>query len=100
MTELSIREAAARGIERVRKPVWAHPCDHLKIDIIDGKPGPWTHLYAPFNKECNGRDPVDMLCIAHGVNYDERCWVPHTGPTLDSDEYKAAVASYDGCLSK
>lgn len=94
---ISINEAAALGIERLRKPVWAHPCDHLKLDIIGGRPGPWTHLWCPFNKECNGRDPVDILCIS--LDYDERCYVPHTGPTPDSDEYKAEVAAYDGCLS-
>lgn len=99
MTELiSINEAAARGIERLRKPTWANPCDHLKIDVLrDGdadKPGPWTHLYTPFNKECNGRDPVDILCVTQGMDYTEHCWVPYTGPLPDSEEYKAAVAAF------
>lgn len=72
--------------------------DHLKIDIIDGKPGPWTHLYSPFNKECNGRDPVDMLFTQ--VDYDAVEVVPYTGPLPDSEEYKAAAAQFDGCLSR
>ncbi len=58
---MSLNEAAAYRIERVRQPQWANKLDHLKIDIIDDKPGPWLHLYAPFNKECNGRDPVDVI---------------------------------------
>jgi hypothetical protein len=58
---ISIVYAAANGVERVRKPIWANPLDHLKIDIVDGKPGPWLHLWCPFNKECNGRDPVDVF---------------------------------------
>lgn len=92
---ISINEAAARGCALLRKPEWVSECDHLKVDIIDGgKPGPWTHLYAPFNKQCNGRDPVDVLCVS--MDYDEQCWFPHTGPTHDSDEYKAQVARFDG----
>ncbi len=93
---ISIRGAAKAGIARLRKPVWAHPCAHLKLDIIDGEPGPWTHLYDPFNMECNKRDPVDVLCIS--MDYDAKEWAPHTGPTSGSDEYKAAQAAYAGCL--
>lgn len=93
---ISIRDAAVAGIARLRKPVWVHPCAHLKLDIIDGEPGPWTHLYDPFNRECNKRDPVDVLCIS--MDYDAKEWAPHTGPTSDSDEYKAAQAAYAGCL--
>lgn len=89
---ISIKEAAARGIERVRKPIWANPLDHLKIDIIEGKPGPWMHLWCPFNKKCNGRDPVDMLWIA--MNYDEKSWLPYTGALPDSAEYVKAVQMY------
>jgi hypothetical protein len=37
---ISINEAANQGIGYLRKSVWAIPLDHLKIDILDGKPGP------------------------------------------------------------
>ena len=96
MNMLSIRGAAAQGIERLRNPVWAHPCAHLKIDIIHGEPGPWTHLYDPFNMEGNKRDPVSVLCIS--MDYDAKEWVPHAGPSNDSVEYRAAQAAYAGCL--
>lgn len=89
---LSIKDAAAQGIDRLRRPIWSNKLDHLKLDIIDGKPGPWTHLYCPFNKECNGRDPVDMLFIS--MDYDAKTFEPYTGPLPDSDEYKANVAAY------
>ncbi len=95
--KISIEEAATRGIERLRQPQWVTAEDHLKIDIINGKPGPWTHLYAPFNLECNGKDPVDVLCI--NMNYKSADWLPYTGPVADSDEYRAAQARYTGCLS-
>lgn len=95
----SIKQAAASGIERVRRPIWAHPFDHLKIDIIDGAPGPWLHLFAPFNQECNGRDPVDILAIIEPVDLNAAEFVAYSGPHPTSDEYRAAVAKYAGVLS-
>lgn len=100
---ISIVEAAAAGIERLRRPIWASPFDHLKIDIFDGRPGPWSHLYAPFNKECNGRDPVNIINLP-GLNKisldpNEHAFVPYTGPTADSAEYKAAAAQFEGALA-
>jgi hypothetical protein len=94
---ISINEAAARGIERLRKPVWANPFDHLKIDVLDGRPGPWVHLYAPFNKKCNGRDPVSFLIFNHDP--DAKDFQPYTGHPADSDEYKAEVAKFEGFTS-
>jgi hypothetical protein len=91
-------EAARRGIQRVYDPKWANPLDHIKIDIIDGKIGPWLHLYAPFNKECNGRDPVDILITE--VDPRAECFYAYTGPLPDSDEYKAAVARFNGVLKQ
>lgn len=94
---ITINQAAERGIVLLRKPVWACAEDHLKIDIIDGKPGPWTHLYAPFNMECNGRDPVDLIFTC--MDYDALEWLPHDGPTHDSEAYKQAQSRYSGCLA-
>jgi len=91
---MSISDAAKAGIALLRDPKWAHPCAHLKIDILDGLPGPWVHLYDPYNLECSGRDPVDMLCIQ--MDYDAKEWAQHTGPTSDSVEYRAAQAAYAG----
>lgn len=97
---ISINEAAARGIERVRLPAWANPLDHLKIDIFDGRPGPWVHLFAVDNSWINERDPVDILCFASEekinvlqVDPREKGWEPYTGPTADSEEYKAESAA-------
>lgn len=95
---ISIEQAAERGIERLRQPQWATPEDHIKIDIVNGKPGPWTRLYAPFNLECNGRDPVEILCVH--MNYQSADWLPYEGPLPDSDEYRAAQAQYAGCLTQ
>ena len=62
---LSIVEAAALGIGRLRMPQWVDPNDYLKIDIVDGKPGPWGHLYSPINELVNGRNPVDLLLVGY-----------------------------------
>ena len=101
MTEsnlISIKEAATLGIERLRRPIWATPEDHLKIDIINGRVGPWLHLYCPFNKECNGRDPVDFLIIQEDIESKE--WLPYNGTLPDSDEYKAMADAFDGVLAR
>ena len=90
---MTMEEAAARGIDRVRDWRWAGAMDHAKIDIIDGKPGPWAHLYRPCNVELNGRDPVDVPItqVSPGgkvVRYD--------GPLPDSAEYRAEAAKWAG----
>lgn len=96
MNLISIKEAATQRIDRLRQPQWIQPEDHIKLDLVNGSLGPWIHLYAPFNEECNGRDPVDIL----GVGYDltQKSWLPYTGVMPDSDEYKAAQAKFKGGL--
>jgi hypothetical protein len=73
---ISIKQAAAQGISLIRKPNWVNPADHLKIDIIDGKPGPWVHLYSPVNEMINGRNPVGILQLD---GLDEECFEPWSG---------------------
>lgn len=90
---ISLRQAAAAGVERVRKPEWVDPCDHIKIDIISGGLGPWAHLYAPINKSLNGRDPVDILIIAGEIQADSVEFIAHDGPDSKSPAYVAAVAA-------
>lgn len=91
---LCIAEAASRGIERIRLPIWANPMDHLKIDIVRGHPGPWAHLYSPINLGCNGRDPVSFIWTLQGaVDIYERAYEAYSGPLPDSPEYRQAQAS-------
>ncbi len=98
MSELiSMREAAKRGIERIRRPIWADKMDHLKLTIVDGNLGPWIKLYAPFNQECNGRDPVEMLIVQ--ADPDKAAYVPYEGPLPESEEYKAAQRGFSGVLA-
>lgn len=91
-TLISINQAAATGIARVRKPIWVTPEDHLEISIQDGRPGLWLYLYAPFNEKCNGRDPVSMLSIHNDLFAKE--WLPYDGPVAGSEAYLSAKARY------
>lgn len=91
MTELiSINDAVKLGIERIRKPMWSDPLDHVKIDIIDGQLGPWIHLFSPENKMFNGKDPIDIPTITDRFLADDKDYAPYDGPLPDSDEYRAA----------
>lgn len=90
---ISITQAAARGIDRVRKPNWANRLDHVKIDIVDGHGvGPWLHLWSPLNWLVNGHDPFDFLWAVGPMktDLDAAVFEAYTGPLPDSDEYKAA----------
>ncbi len=92
---VSINQAAARGIVRLRKPQWAQPLDHIKIDIVDGAPGPWVRVFSPTNRMVNGRDPVEMLtCVwpIQPASLDCVEFEVYGGPLPDSDAYKEAVA--------
>jgi len=72
--------------------------DHIKIDIVDNKPGPWIHLFSPFNKECNGRDPVSMVCLDK-EKLNKKEWLIYKGPLPGSPEYETAEASFKGVLN-
>jgi len=72
--------------------------DHLQINVANGKPGPWTYLFSPFNNECNGHDPINLLFTQ--MDYDAEEWLPYDGAHHDSDEYKVAQSAYYGCLGR
>jgi len=94
---ISINDAAENGIDRLRLPKWAME-DHIKIDVFNGKLGPWVHMYSPFNLECNGRDPVDVLI--DNCDIDAKEWMSYTGPLPESNEYKTHKAYFDGALKR
>lgn len=97
MSLISINAAIDQRIERIRKPIWVNDMDHIKIDLMsDGGAGPWLHLYCPFNKECNGRDPMDILRF--NEDCEAKMFEPYTGPLPESEEYKTAQAKFEGVL--
>jgi len=94
---ISIVEAAARGIERVRMEEWSNAFDHLKIDIVDTLPGPWLKLYSPMNKAVNGKDPVLFAWAVGPMKTDvhAKIFEPYNGPLPDSEEYKEEVEKWN-----
>jgi len=71
-TLLSIDDAAALGIVKLRKPKWGIPQDHIAIDIIDGKAGPWLTLHSPMLE--GGMEK--FIGIMYG-SYEEKCFVKY-----------------------
>lgn len=90
---MSCKQAASLGIERLRKPGWSNPMDHIKIDIVKGSLGPWLHVFSPINKSINGCDPVDVLWVMEPGSADAKEFVPYEGPLPDSHEYRTSVAA-------
>lgn len=72
---VSIREAAKRGINKIRLDKWANPDDYMEFDIIDGEPGPWFRLFSPTNEIIGAPNPQKLLCTMMG-DMDDPCWRP------------------------
>ena len=100
MNLISINEAVKKNIDRVRLPIWANLLDHFKIDIVHERLGPWLHLYSPFNKECNGCDPVDIFLFDWIEDLEAKEFEIYEGPLPNSQEYQEAVAQYEGALKE
>jgi hypothetical protein len=88
VTLISVKEAAAQGIKRLRHPKWANPRDYIKIDIVDGEPGPWLRLYSPINiSVCQQENPQTVLWAMAGgrAAIESEEYLPYTGE-IDPDE--------------
>lgn len=72
---MTLKEAAAKGIAYVRKPIWADPKDYVKLDLIGGLHGPWGHLYSPLQKVIGEPTPQDFLLIED----NSTDWETYTG---------------------
>ena len=84
---ISIEDAIAAGIERVRMPSWYDPFIHIKIETTND--GLVLLLFGPNNLEINEKDPVDFTgCADEYYSRQDRMFVAYTGPLPDSDEYK------------
>lgn len=95
MAELiSIRQAAERGITRLRRAIWSNSLDHIEIEIVEtptGKEvGVWTKLYSPYNKALLGKDPFVYMVIPQ----DDPQFYPYEGPLSDSKEYTIAAQDF------
>ena len=72
---MTLIEASQKGIDKVRKAIWANPEAYMKIDIVDGKLGPWGHLYDQPTQDALGvESPQNTLII--GDRQDD--WIKFT----------------------
>lgn len=89
--KISLREAAKRGLTRLRQEQWVSPFDHLEITSLNGGLGIWARMWAPFNEACNGQDPVAIMVLQ--LAPDSPDWLPYAGHAPDSPEYLAERAA-------
>ena len=71
---MRLSEAAALGISRVRRPMWADAKAYAKIDLVgDGMMGPWLHLYDRGIQNAIGEaTPQEMMCVGDTTDdYEE-----------------------------
>ena len=102
---ISLREAAKLRLARIRRPKWSHKMDHIEIryntPLTDSGIPLFGWFYGPFNKECNGRDKLEVCLLSSPIipGIDDKEWVEYTGALPDSEEYISEQALYEGCLS-
>lgn len=77
---MTLRQAAEKGIARLRKREWADPGDYMKITLIGELIGPWGELYAPIQEVLGHERPQRFLLIG---NKDDD-WEPYEGPLLET----------------
>ncbi len=70
---ISIREAAHRGITKVRLDKWTNPDDYMELTIVDGLLGPWVKLWSPINEVIGATNPQKLLITMLG-DLDDPCW--------------------------
>lgn len=75
---LSINEAIAKGIARLRLDNWASPKDHLEFYITgSGAPGPWVNLWSDDNEAIGQKNPQQILITTIG-DLDATVWREYT----------------------
>lgn len=75
---ISIRQAEARGLTKLRLDVWANPDDYLEFTMVEFGGvgfGPWVKLWSPTNAICEQENP-QMLLITMIGDLDDECWRP------------------------
>src|SRR5262249_49772487 len=75
---ISINDAAATGVDKLRKPYWANADDHIKIEIVNGKAGVWLRFYSDLNETLGNPNPVELLGIS--ADYEKKEWIAWEAP--------------------
>ena len=82
---ISVNEAVARGIRRIRMPQWANPEDHFELPLYPGgKVGVVIKLWSPVQliPEC-GLSRPQVLTIFDLGDRDAAVFEPYNGPLPD-----------------
>lgn len=80
---MTIKEAAANGISRLRKPEWTDPNDYMRIDLVSGGMcGPWGHLYSSLQPHISEPTPQDVPLIGDA---GDSTWLAYEGPLHEQD---------------
>ncbi len=85
---MTIREAIAQRIPRVRRPMWANPGSYVRLPLLpDGMAGPWAELYD---------EPVqrDVLKIRPG-SQREMCVGPNADTPDDFEPYDGPPSEFE-----
>lgn len=75
---ISIKEAANKGIKKIRLDKWANPHDYIEIPILDekGTIGPWFKLWSNTNEIIGQKNPQQISILMMG-DLDEKIWSPY-----------------------
>ncbi len=67
---MTISDAAALGISRIRRSMWADKKSYAKIDLTDnGTHGPWLHLFDRRTQEIlDEPTPQNVICVGDKTN--------------------------------
>lgn len=83
---ISLREAARRGVSKLRLKRWANPRDHIRLHLVTlesanwtgpsstGKVltyGPWVEIHSEMNSAMGLRDPQKILITQFNVDAKE-----------------------------
>ena len=80
---MSMNEAVAKGITRLRDPNWPDDA-YVRIDLFRDGHGPWVHLYSPREQEAIGKPtPQDLLFSM--FDWDAVDCLPYEGTLHESD---------------
>jgi hypothetical protein len=73
---MSINEMTKVGITKFRQVNWTNPDDHMEMNIIEGRPGPWFKLWSPVNELIGTKNPQTLLVTMMG-DLNDKCWYPY-----------------------
>lgn len=72
---ISIDDAIASGVFKLRLPHWALPTDHIELAPVSGGVGPWVKLWSETNERIGEKNPHQFLITE--LNRAKPEWLPY-----------------------